>query len=167
MGCRRLLCLLIIGCCNFICNSFQNNHPFRHRSEHVVAERRTPLSGEYNNLDKLLEDSPGVVAEPLSPEEERRLIQDLKENGPTELEIRMNLLGINNATLAGFAVALVLFSLNNVLGTGWLGDYFGMNDVMIDAPSHMMSVAQRKQMETMSKGVVINYKDIQDRLNVH
>lgn len=161
---RRCLVLyvLTIG----VGNSFR--HGISKHHQRMLPDRRVAWLEKQRNLDELLDGSPETVAEPLSPEEERSLLEDLQVNGPSEMEKRMNLLGINNWTLAGFAVAFILFVLNSVLGTGWLGDYLGMNAVITEAPSaQSMSEDRAKQMETMSKGVVINYKDIQDRLKVH
>ena len=52
----------------------------------------------------------------------------IKEGAPNEFEIRMQMMGITPLTKAGFALAGILITLNTILGSGWLGDIFGMNN---------------------------------------
>lgn len=52
----------------------------------------------------------------------------IKENAPTEFEMRMQFLGITPLTKAGFLLSGILIFLNTILGNGWLGDLFGMNN---------------------------------------
>ena len=135
-------------------------HPMLLRSPHLLPVLCSPI------INDLLDESQDTATERLSAEEEQKLAAQLQESAPSELQIRMNLLGINNVTLAGFAVAFVLFALNNILGTGWLGDYFGLNDTNHgEITSEGGSEERNNLKQAMSKDVVINYKDIQDRLN--
>ena len=51
----------------------------------------------------------------------------VKEMQPSDIEIRLNLMGFNALTFAGFLLAAILLFLNNVLGTGWAGDLLSRN----------------------------------------
>lgn len=63
------------------------------------------------------------------PEEDRAKIMSLAAlSGPNELQKRLQILGFTSWTYAGFFLALILISLNSLLGTGWLGNLLGMNE---------------------------------------
>ena len=51
----------------------------------------------------------------------------MQENGPSELEVRMNLLGLTPWTVTGFVLAGVIIALNNVLGYGWASELLGLD----------------------------------------
>ena len=69
------------------------------------------------------------------PDEERKIISDLVQRaGPSELQKRLQILGFNPLTYAGFALAAVLITLNTLLGTGWLGDAIGINISVDNTP---------------------------------
>jgi len=56
----------------------------------------------------------------LPPEIRARMISE----GPSEADIRLEMMGITPLTKAGFALAGVILTLNFVLGTGWAADLF-------------------------------------------
>lgn len=54
------------------------------------------------------------------PERLRAAIAErIRAEGPSDLEMRMNILGITPLTIAGFGLAAVILTLNAVLGGGW------------------------------------------------
>lgn len=66
------------------------------------------------------------MEEPVEDPERRKIIDSrIKENGLTDFEVRMKILGINGFTLLGFAVAFVVLALNNILGYGWMAKALG------------------------------------------
>lgn len=135
----------------------------------MISTQRTPfVQHKDTKLEELLDDTPNIMPKGLSPDEELDLLKDLQKNAPSEMQIRMNLLGINKFTVGGFMVAFVLLALNTVLGAGWLGDYFGLNEAKQgETYPAAINIEQAKVMETMRKGVIINYKDIENRLKAH
>jgi len=46
---------------------------------------------------------------------------------PSELQMRMEIMGLSPWSIAGFALALTLFSLNQALGTGWASQKLGLD----------------------------------------
>ena len=56
-----------------------------------------------------------------------RIEDALLDNAPSELQIRMNLMGFTPLTLAGFALAGVIIFFNNVLGYGWASEFLGLD----------------------------------------
>jgi hypothetical protein len=74
--------------------------------------------------------------------ESQRLRQDIdsriQELAPSDLQVRLKMLGFTPWTIAGYVLAIVIIVLNNVLGTGWAGDLLGMNQ---DAPGATAGVA--------------------------
>lgn len=76
-------------------------------------------------IDELIQSITYMDEEITDPE--RRAIIDSKiaENGLTDFEVRLRLLGINGFTIAGFILATIALTLNAVLGNGWLGERLG------------------------------------------
>ena len=66
------------------------------------------------------------------PQEMQDAIRDkIAENAPADWKIRLNLMGFNPLTIAGYMLAAVLITCNSVFGAGWAGDLLGMNEVVI------------------------------------
>lgn len=63
----------------------------------------------------------------MDPEIEKKIIQTLQENMPSELEVRMNLMGINSFTIAGYCLAAFIMVMNYILGYGWAADLLGIS----------------------------------------
>lgn len=57
-----------------------------------------------------------------SEEVPNEILQEIEANAPSEWEMRKNILGITPITIAGFALAAVIMSLNGLLGYGWAGN---------------------------------------------
>lgn len=55
------------------------------------------------------------------------VIDEVEGNRPSELEVRMQLMGITPLTIAGFGVAAIMITLNTILGSGWLADLLGID----------------------------------------
>jgi hypothetical protein len=62
----------------------------------------------------------------MDAETEEKVIQQLQENMPSDLEIRMKLMGLNSFTITGFALAFVIIFLNYTLGYGWAANLLGI-----------------------------------------
>ena len=94
------------------------------RHEKIVIDPEDEIS-EVDNQQLLHIDDD---ANDLSVEEKEQILSLLEREGPSDLEKRLRMMGFTPFTYAGFALAAVLISLNTILGTGWLGDIFGMNE---------------------------------------
>lgn len=84
------------------------------------------------------------------------------EQAPNDLEIRMNILGINKLTIAGFVLAAFMFSMNFFRGDGWLGDLLGMNapiPPMSDATS-VYNVENLSKIKELQAGNIIDYEQV-------
>lgn len=65
------------------------------------------------------------------PEDMQIAIRDkISQNAPADWKIRLNIMGFNPVTIAGYILAAVLITCNNVFGAGWAGDIFGMNETV-------------------------------------
>ncbi len=71
----------------------------------------------------------GYVEGP-SDEDREEFEKELVENAPSELEVRLNLLGFTPWTIGGFVLAGVIISLNNVLGYGWASELLGLDSTV-------------------------------------
>ena len=107
------------------CSAFSFNR-------HNTLFQRVPLrtidfSIQESNIDDVsnnIENTP----ESKSEEEIRKDVLDqVEENMPSDLEIRLNLIGFTPFTIAGFGIALFVMLMNSILGAGWLADLLGMN----------------------------------------
>jgi hypothetical protein len=56
------------------------------------------------------------------------IMKRIRDEAPSEAEVRMGMMGITSFTKAGFALAGVLLLCNAVLGNGWAGNLLGLND---------------------------------------
>jgi hypothetical protein len=70
-----------------------------------------------------------------SPELRRQIEEEITRNAPSELEMRLEVLGVTVWTKAGFALAFGILALNVVLGGGWASDLFGLSDDFSTAPA--------------------------------
>ncbi len=93
-----------------------------------------------------------------------------KAEAPSELEVRMQILGINKFTIAGFALAAFLIIMNTIFGNGWLGDLVGYNKpipTLAEVNSVNNPVNQAKIQELRGKSTA-NYnaivEDVKERL---
>ena len=65
------------------------------------------------------------------PEDIQMAIRDkISQNAPADWKIRLNLMGFNPVTIAGYLLAAIIITCNNVFGAGWAGDIFGMNETV-------------------------------------
>lgn len=88
---------------------------------------------EGKDLDDLFSQLEDDAPNELSPESKAQLEDTIRRNAPSDLEVRMKMLGITPLTIAGFILAGVMLTLNAVLGNGWLGDLLGIGDNIISA----------------------------------
>ena len=102
-------------------------------------------------------------SEKLTDEELKEVEEVIKEESPSELTIRMNIAGITPFTIVGLAVALVLITLKNSVGTGWLSNFLGLgtSDTEDIAQVSLDDDTLRKSMQMNS---IVNYEDIDRRL---
>jgi hypothetical protein len=100
----------------------------------------------------------------LSPSDQELMQRMVQENAPSDMEVRLGLLGVSPLTAVGFAVAFALLAVNNVMGAGWAGDMMGWNPIEV-VPDSAFERQRNSQMEQMQGGAVINYEDIRQRLD--
>lgn len=63
-----------------------------------------------------------------SAEIREQIENEIRMNAPSELEMRMQVLGFTPWTIAGYVLAAIIISLNYTLGTGWASEWLGLND---------------------------------------
>lgn len=114
----QLLLLLSVVCLARVC-AFHNlfvqglSQKTASRIRRYVAAGEPPLDENSENESSMRE----------------QIEQRIRKEAPSDLEMRMMVLGINSWTIAGFVLAAALIALNTSLGTGWAGRLFGMEDV--------------------------------------
>ena len=74
-------------------------------------------------VNKLLEGTEFEYAD-LDDVTKSEILANLSNNKPTDLEIRMNIMGINSWTIAGYCLAGIIILLNSTLGYGWASRLF-------------------------------------------
>jgi len=63
------------------------------------------------------------------------ILNEVEENRPSDLEVRLQLMGFTPITFFGYGVAIIVIILNTSLGSGWLADLLGMNQVPTESGS--------------------------------
>ena len=74
-------------------------------------------------VNRLLEGTEFEYAD-LDDETKSEILDNLSNNKPSDLEIRMNIMGINSWTIAGYCLAGTIILLNYTLGYGWASRLF-------------------------------------------
>jgi hypothetical protein len=59
---------------------------------------------------------------------EPHLLAEINSSAPSDISIRLKLMGFNGFTYAGFALAFIMIALNNILGYGWASSLLGFNE---------------------------------------
>jgi hypothetical protein len=86
-------------------------------------------SDELNALfDQIKDMNPEDVPSDISDAIKQRIEKD----APADWKIRLNLMGFNPITIAGYALAAVIITCNTVFGTGWAGDLLGINETIVN-----------------------------------
>lgn len=68
------------------------------------------------------------VSQDISDAINNKIKERIKENEPSDLEIRMRIMGFTPLTVAGFILAGILIYCNLTLGTGWASTLLGLNE---------------------------------------
>jgi hypothetical protein len=68
-------------------------------------------------------------SEDFSREMDEMMKNELQENAPSDLQVRMNLMGFTPVTIVGYAVAGILICLNYFFGYGWASDVLGLDGI--------------------------------------
>mmetsp|Transcript_22348 Transcript_22348/g.22535 ORF Transcript_22348/g.22535 Transcript_22348/m.22535 type:complete len:187 (-) Transcript_22348:217-777(-) len=63
----------------------------------------------------------------MSPEEQEHILRQVDENKPSDIDIRMRLMGFTPLTISGYILAFLIIILNSLFGSGWLADLLGLN----------------------------------------
>jgi len=131
---RKLLVThLKCNCINYL-NSALYLHNSKVAKPENITEERTNDFVEYDRdsaeleLQAIFSRYKNIDYEDIPDDTRELIVKLIKLAGPSELEKRLQILGFTPITYAGFALAAVLISLNSILGAGWLGDKFGMNE---------------------------------------
>ena len=92
------------------------------------------INNDINNksLEELIDSINNIpqdqVSQDITNAINNKIKERIKENEPSDLEIRMRIMGITPLTIAGFILAGILIYFNLTLGTGWASNLFGLNN---------------------------------------
>ena len=98
----------------------------------LLRNEKAPNNQSNRELEDMLSQLELENMSELSPDSKSRLEESVRRNAPSDLEVRMRMMGITPLTIAGFTLAGIMLTLNAVLGNGWLGDLLGIG---ADSPS--------------------------------
>ena len=101
------------------------NHGFAPKST-IVLYSNNGKPNSLDELEKLFDSIKDIDPSDVSPDVREAILNKIEESKPSELEIRMNILGFTPLTVVGFGIAAVMISLNTVLGSGWAADLLGI-----------------------------------------
>ena len=122
-----LRCYLVLLCTCYLAYSLRCPHRHTYRSRATVSgsSSHVNMADGPENLDDNLDLFSAVGDGQLDEQTKREIIEKLNDNMPSDLEIRMKIMGFNKFNLTGFAIAGVILLLNNILGNGWASDLLG------------------------------------------
>lgn len=87
--------------------------------------------GPDDDLESLFSQIKDMDPEDVPVDMQDAIRDKIAENAPADWKIRLNLMGFNPLTIAGYALAAVLITCNTIFGAGWAGDVLGMNEVVV------------------------------------
>ena len=127
------------------------------------------ISGTSGDLGDLsLDDLFGRIKdiEPSAVPEDIRdaIAKRIKAEGPSDLEMRMNILGITPLTIAGFGLAAVILTLNAVLGGGWAADLLKMDPADSALTIERGDSAKARIRRAEQRTIDLSEEEIQDRI---
>jgi hypothetical protein len=93
----------------------------------------------------------------------RELEKEAEEFAPPNWQVMKDILGITPLTIAGFALAGILLTLNSILGPGWIADLLGMSSQ--EQPRTYTNSLTKPTEENQFEGFDINLEDIMKRIN--
>jgi len=79
-------------------------------------------------LDSVSDLTQDEVPQDISDAINNKIRDKIKESEPSDLQIRLQIMGFTPLTYAGFALAGILILLNTTLGTGWASTLLHLND---------------------------------------
>lgn len=96
-----------------------------------------PMGGESDDddsdeLNDLFDQIKDMNPEDVPSEISDAIKQRIEKDAPADWKIRLNLMGFNPITIAGYALAAVIITCNTVFGTGWAGDLLGINETIVN-----------------------------------
>lgn len=95
---------------------------------HSEKNNISPINIEtMDNLEALFDKVKDFNPDEVPIEIQDAILSKINENKPSDIEIRMQILGINPITKAGFLVACVMITLNTLFGSGWASELLGWN----------------------------------------
>lgn len=129
--------------------SFHTAHQFEATLLHrgVSTSLYNSIRPEEDELEYMFDQIKDMDPEAVPQEMQDAIRDKISQNAPADWKIRLNLMGFNPLTIAGYILAAVIITCNNVFGAGWAGDALGMNDVVISdrtqIPQSRMSSNER------------------------
>lgn len=126
----------------------------------VEASKEEDLSND--NLDSLLDKLKGLSMDEMSTDTRSRIESEIRENSPSDIQIRLGLMGFTPLTYAGYFLAAAIIFLNNILGNGWAGDMIGLNAGGMEMSRDDESEGRMKEFQG---DTIVDYEDIDKRLS--
>lgn len=115
-----------------------------------------------DNLDSLLDKLKGLSMDELSADTRDDIESEIRANSPSDIQIRLGLMGFTPLTYAGYLLAAAIIFLNNVLGNGWAGDMIGLNAGSMEISREDESEGRMKEFQG---DTIVDYEDIDKRLS--
>ena len=137
MGPRVVLFLvLVVALTSALSSALPSIHrrqtsPLRLKALQLAADAPPPPpdNTSSDDLDALFDQIADLDPADVPPELQQAIRNKIDATAPSDLEVRLRVMGFTPLTVAGYALAAVLIALNTVLGTGWASTLLGFNDM--------------------------------------
>jgi len=124
---------------------------------------------ESESLDRLFSRVEDIGTDKIPEELRNSINKKLVDYGPSEIEKKMNIMGITPFTLTGFLVGFIIIILNNTLGNGWATNLFYANkleDQITSTPESIYS--QLPVSKEVIDRIIKNHDEyLKEKVNYH
>lgn len=99
-----------------------------HSIDDTHEDPSTPTTDTSSDLESLFNRIQNMNPEDIPVDVRNSINEQILKDAPDDMTMRMRMLGITPFTIAGYALAAILITLNITLGNGWASELFGLND---------------------------------------
>lgn len=131
---RWVAILIILGSTNSLAGHFcksRKRSPLNSISDDspgVNDQANEKLEYDSDSLERLLLRVEEVGIDNVPDELRDSINKKIMDNGPSDIEMKLNIMGITPLTLTGFTIAFIIILFNNIFGNGWATKLFNSSE---------------------------------------
>ncbi len=95
----------------------------------VNDNRNETVEYDSDSLERLFLRVEEVGIDKIPDELRDSITKKIIDNGPSDIEMKLNIMGITPLTVTGFTIGFIMILLNNVFGNGWATKLFNSSEL--------------------------------------